>query len=77
MKNFYNNGRSHGHLQEQVANKLDEWFKAGLQQWDISRDAPYFGFEIPGEQINIFMYGWMHRLAIWPVLKIYVQRNQI
>ena len=36
-----------GHIQEQIANKLDEWFDSGLQQWDISRDAPYFGFEIP------------------------------
>src|SRR3990167_5942697 len=36
-----------GHLQDQVTNKLDEWFKAGLKEWDISRDAPYFGFKIP------------------------------
>jgi methionyl-tRNA synthetase (EC 6.1.1.10) len=36
-----------GHLQDQVANKLNEWFETGLQDWDISRDAPYFGFEIP------------------------------
>jgi methionyl-tRNA synthetase len=37
-----------GSLQESVRAKLDEWFAAGLQDWDISRDAPYFGFEIPG-----------------------------
>ena len=37
-----------GHLQAEVTNKLDEWFKDGLREWDISRDAPYFGFEIPG-----------------------------
>ncbi len=37
-----------GHLQPEVANKLGEWFEAGLQEWDISRDAPYFGFKIPG-----------------------------
>jgi methionyl-tRNA synthetase len=36
-----------GHLQPEVANKLDEWFAEGLQEWDISRNAPYFGFEIP------------------------------
>ncbi|MDX1519899.1 MAG: class I tRNA ligase family protein, partial [Gammaproteobacteria bacterium] len=36
-----------GHLQEEVANKLDEWFESGLKEWDISRDAPYFGFQIP------------------------------
>lgn len=47
-----------GHLQEQVTNKLDEWFKAGLKEWDISRDAPYFGFTIPGEK-NKFFYCWL------------------
>ena len=39
-----------GHLQAEVANKLSEWFEAGLQEWDISRDAPYFGFKIPGTE---------------------------
>lgn len=48
----------HGHLQEQVTNKLDEWFKAGLKEWDISRDAPYFGFPIPGEKDKYF-YVWL------------------
>ena len=38
-----------GRLQPAVTAKLDEWFTAGLRDWDISRDAPYFGFEIPGE----------------------------
>jgi methionyl-tRNA synthetase len=47
-----------GHLQEQVTNKLDEWFKVGLQDWDISRDAPYFGFKIPGEE-NKYFYCWL------------------
>ncbi len=47
-----------GHLQEQVANKLLEWFQAGLQAWDISRDAPYFGFEIPGAPGKYF-YVWL------------------
>ncbi|MCV6624515.1 MAG: class I tRNA ligase family protein, partial [Cellvibrionaceae bacterium] len=37
-----------GTLQAEVANKLAEWLDSGLQEWDISRDAPYFGFEIPG-----------------------------
>jgi len=41
-----------GHLQDEVANKLAEWLDSGLQEWDISRDAPYFGFEIPGEVSN-------------------------
>jgi methionyl-tRNA synthetase len=47
-----------GHTQKSVSNKLDEWFKAGLKDWDISRDGPYFGFKIPGEQ-NKFFYVWL------------------
>ncbi|WP_296703912.1 methionine--tRNA ligase [Thiocapsa sp. UBA6158] len=47
-----------GGLQAQVANKLDEWFDAGLQEWDISRDAPYFGFEIP-DHPGKFFYVWL------------------
>ncbi|CEG58942.1 methionine--tRNA ligase [Legionella fallonii] len=49
---------SHGHLQIEVANKLSEWFEAGLKQWDISRDAPYFGFPIPGTT-DKFFYVWL------------------
>ncbi|MFV8820083.1 methionine--tRNA ligase [Haliea sp. E17] len=45
-------------LQPQVANKLREWLDAGLQEWDISRDAPYFGFEIPDEPGKYF-YVWL------------------
>jgi len=47
-----------GYTQKSVANKLDEWFKAGLKDWDISRDGPYFGFKIPGEE-NKFFYVWL------------------
>jgi methionyl-tRNA synthetase len=47
-----------GHLQTEVANKLDEWFAAGLKQWDISRDAPYFGFPIPGS-VDKYFYVWL------------------
>ncbi|MDD7805941.1 MAG: methionine--tRNA ligase [Endozoicomonas sp. (ex Botrylloides leachii)] len=47
-----------GTLQDEVANKLAEWLSAGLQDWDISRDAPYFGFEIPGETGKYF-YVWL------------------
>ena len=46
-----------GSLQAAVRAKLDEWFAAGLQDWDISRDAPYFGFEIPGFPGKYF-YVW-------------------
>ena len=47
-----------GRLQPAVTAKLDEWFEAGLRDWDISRDAPYFGFEIPGEP-GKFFYVWL------------------
>jgi len=47
-----------GHLQEQVSNKLAEWFEQGLEQWDISRDKPYFGFKIPGTEDKYF-YVWL------------------
>ena len=47
-----------GALQEEVANKLAEWFEAGLADWDISRDAPYFGFEIPDAPGKYF-YVWL------------------
>ena len=45
-------------LQAGVVNKLNEWFDAGLHDWDISRDTPYFGFEIPGESDKYF-YVWL------------------
>jgi len=47
-----------GALQEEMANKLAEWFDQGLRQWDISRDAPYFGFEIPNAP-DKFFYVWL------------------
>jgi len=47
-----------GSLQAEMANKLAEWFDQGLQRWDISRDAPYFGFEIPDAPGKYF-YVWL------------------
>jgi methionyl-tRNA synthetase len=47
-----------GQLQTPIANKLREWLDNGLQDWDISRDAPYFGFEIPGYP-NKYFYVWL------------------
>lgn len=47
-----------GAVHEAVANKLNEWLEEGLQEWDISRDAPYFGFEIPGHTGKYF-YVWL------------------
>jgi len=49
---------SEGHLQPEVSNKLAEWLESGLQDWDISRDAPYFGFEIPDAPGKYF-YVWL------------------
>ena len=54
VKNWIDNSP----LQESVINKLQEWFKDGLMDWDISRDAPYFGFKIPGHE-DKFFYVWL------------------
>jgi methionyl-tRNA synthetase len=50
--------RTVGGLQSEVVNKLKEWFADGLRSWDVSRDAPYFGFEIPGQPGKYF-YVWV------------------
>ncbi len=55
---FLKEWTSNGALQSEIGNKLSEWFEAGLRDWDISRDAPYFGFEIPGEKDKYF-YVWL------------------
>ena len=47
-----------GTVQREVSNKLSEWLDSGLQEWDISRDAPYFGFEIPNAPGKYF-YVWL------------------
>ncbi|MGD2056524.1 MAG: methionine--tRNA ligase [Gammaproteobacteria bacterium] len=49
---------SAGHLQAEVTHKLNEWFAEGLREWDISRDAPYFGFRIPDTGDKYF-YVWL------------------
>jgi methionyl-tRNA synthetase len=64
-----------GYTQKSVANKLDEWFQAGLKDWDISRDGPYFGFEIPGEE-NKFFYVWLDApIGYMASAKNYCDRN--
>jgi methionyl-tRNA synthetase len=50
--------RAAGGLQPEVLNKLAEWFGEGLRDWDVSRDAPYFGFEIPDAPGKYF-YVWV------------------
>lgn len=58
FEDFLKNWTEAGHLQEQVSKKLSEWFKEGLKEWDISRDAPYFGFKIP-ETFDKYFYVWL------------------
>ena len=66
-----------GHTQKSVANKLDEWFNAGLKDWDISRDGPYFGFKIPGEE-NKFFYVWLDApIGYMASAKNYCDRNNL
>jgi methionyl-tRNA synthetase len=64
-----------GYTGKSVANKLDEWFKTGLKDWDISRDGPYFGFKIPGEE-NKFFYVWLDApIGYMASAKNYCDRN--
>ena len=66
-----------GYAQKSVANKLDEWFEAGLKDWDISRDGPYFGFKIPGEE-NKFFYVWLDApIGYMASAKNYCDRNNL
>jgi len=66
-----------GYTQKSVANKLDEWFKTGLKDWDISRDGPYFGFKIPGEE-NKFFYVWLDApIGYMASAKNYCDRNNL
>ena len=58
MKNFLENYLKDLTLQDPIKNKLNEWIEDGLKPWDISRDKPYFGFEIPGEKDKYF-YVWL------------------
>ncbi|MCC5856472.1 MAG: methionine--tRNA ligase [Idiomarina sp.] len=66
-----------GSLQSEMANKLNEWFEQGLQQWDISRDAPYFGFEIPDAPGKYF-YVWLDApIGYMSSFKAYASQNNI
>lgn len=58
FKDFLSTWLASGALQPEIANKLREWIDSGLQAWDISRDAPYFGFQIPGHP-DKFFYVWL------------------
>ena len=58
MKGFLEDYLKDLTLQDPIKNKLNEWIEDGLKPWDISRDKPYFGFEIPGEEDKYF-YVWL------------------
>ncbi len=66
-----------GRLQSQVTNKLNEWFDAGLKDWDISRDAPYFGFDIP-DAPGKFFYVWLDApIGYLSIFKELCEKQQI
>jgi len=66
---------SNGYVEKSVINKLNEWFQAGLKDWDISRDGPYFGFKIPGEE-NKFFYVWLDApIGYMASAKNYCEKN--
>lgn len=66
-----------GTLQQEAVNKLKEWFKAGLTDWDISRDAPYFGFEIP-DAPGKFFYVWLDApIGYMASFKNFCQKNSV
>lgn len=66
-----------GSIQAEMANKLNEWFESGLQQWDISRDAPYFGIEIP-DAPGKFFYVWLDApIGYMASFKNYADQNGI
>ena len=58
LQAFLETWTTSGSLQPEVTNKIREWLDAGLQPWDVSRDAPYFGFVIPGTEDKYF-YVWL------------------
>lgn len=57
-QDFLQQWTQNGHIPKEMAHKLQEWFEAGLKPWDISRDSPYFGFQIPGAE-NKYFYVWL------------------
>ena len=66
-----------GHVPTEIANKLSEWLDAGLQEWDISRDAPYFGFEIPDAPGKYF-YVWLDApIGYMAAFKNFCQREGV
>lgn len=69
--------KNSGAIPQSMANKLEEWFSQGLKSWDISRDAPYFGFKIPDTD-NKFFYVWLDApIGYMASFKNFCQKNNI
>jgi len=74
LKNWIDNNKN---LQPEIKNKLQEWFESGLIPWDVTRDAPYFGFEIPNKP-NKFFYVWLDApIGYMASFKNYCNKNNI
>tara|TARA_B100001079_G_scaffold270966_1_gene286854 strand:- start:768 stop:2720 length:1953 start_codon:yes stop_codon:yes gene_type:complete len=73
LNDFLNNAN----FQSPVKNKLKEWLNDDLRKWDISRDKPYFGFEIPGEKDKYF-YVWVDApIGYLASIKNWADKNKI
>lgn len=73
LKDWVNSGT----LQPEITNKLQEWLSDDLKHWDISRDGPYFGFEIPNAP-NKFFYVWLDApMGYLASFKNYCKANNI
>ncbi len=77
LKEWLEERRKAGKLQPEVVNKLQEWFADGLRSWDISRDAPYFGFSIP-DALDKFFYVWVDApIGYLAAFREYAERERI
>ena len=76
FKDYLINWTAQNNLQPAIKNKLNEWLSDNLNDWDITRDAPYFGFNIPGEK-DKFFYVWMDApIGYIATLKEYSKKNK-
>lgn len=77
FESFLSEWLSEEHVQPEIANKIREWFTDGLHPWDISRNAPYWGFEIPGQKDKYF-YVWMDApIGYMASFKNYCEQKQL
>ena len=77
QEKILNNFLNDANFQLPVKNKLKEWLSDDLKKWDISRDKPYFGFEIPGEKDKYF-YVWVDApIGYLASIKNWANKNKI